>query len=183
MYNRVIVSLLTRLLFIVFLQVLAGTIIAQSSQGVAFQGVAKDILGNLAKGRKIFIRDAVFQAGAGGPRVWEETFEVTTDENGGYSITVGLGTKAANIQKNSFSSIDWANGPFYLRMEIAVAPSIPAYWWKAEENYMNMGTWPLKNMQQSLRLSDDGGGDGLDNWAEVKGLNFKLNLMSKKTNP
>jgi hypothetical protein len=144
--------LLLPLLFI------AGTIIAQQSTqsaippAIPLQAVAKDALGNPAKNRKVFIKDAIYQGGINGTLVWEETFEVTTDNDGIYTINIGLGTRPTNspVTIKTLNEMDWAHGPFFLNQKIAVAPSIPQSWWVAVDNYIDLGTYQMMSVPYAL---------------------------------
>lgn len=131
-------------LLILPLLFIAGSIIAQPPPGFNFSGVAKDPMGNPAKNRSVFVKDIIYQTVAvGGNRVWEESHEVTTDGDGIFKIVIGRGTKLPGILINDIAGIDWGNGPYFLNLKIAVAPSIPATWWVAADNYLDMGTEQL----------------------------------------
>src|SRR5437868_13351785 len=77
---------------------MAGSVIAQQPPpAMPVQGVAKDALGNPAKNRKVFLKVALYQSRINGTLVWEESFEVSTDNDGIYTINVGLGNRTNNI--------------------------------------------------------------------------------------
>jgi hypothetical protein len=131
---------------------MAGTVIAQPPPALPVQGVAKDALGNPAKNRKVFLKVAIFQGRINGTLVWEESFEVTADNDGIYTINVGLGNRSNNIPSTTkdLNSITWANGPFFLNQKIAVAPSIPQSWWVAADNYVDLGTIQMLSVPFAL---------------------------------
>ena len=112
---------------------------AQAPQGITFQAVAKDLTGNVAKSRTVYIQDQVLQTTATGTAVWQETFVTTTNADGVFTIVVGNGTKTGGTAV-SFSNILWSSGPYFYNLKVAVAPSIPNPSWVASNNYQDMGT-------------------------------------------
>jgi hypothetical protein len=130
---------------------LAGSLIAQPPPGINFQAVAKDPLNNPAKNRTVYVKDIIYQTSAvGGTKVWEETHVTTADADGIFLIVLGQGQKAPGILISDIGKIDWANGPFFLNTKIAVAPSIPATWWVAADNYIDAGTTQMQSVPFAL---------------------------------
>lgn len=134
---------------------IAGSVIGQQQSpppAMPVQAIAKDALGNPAKNRKVFLKVAIYQGRINGTMVWEESFEVTTDNDGIYTINVGLGNRTNNIPSTTkdLNSISWANGPFFMNQKIAVAPSIPQSWWVAADNYIDLGTYQMLSVPFAL---------------------------------
>jgi len=142
-------TLIKRLLILPLLFI-AGTIIAQPPPAIPFQGVAKDPLGNPAKNRKVFVKDIITQSTPGGTKVWEEAWEVSSNDDGIFTIIIGLGTVSSSIPIKDIGQIDWAHGPYFINYKVAVAPSIPASWWIAADNYLDMGTTQLMSTAYAL---------------------------------
>lgn len=137
-------------LLILPLLFMAGTLIAQPPAAMPYQGVAKDNVGNPAKNRKVFIKVKIIQGAINNGPVWEEAFETTSNEDGIFSINIGLGTRPTNQVAKSLADLDWANGPFFLNVQLAVAPSIPASWWVAANNYVEIGTTQLLSVPYAM---------------------------------
>ena len=134
-------------LLIILLLFIARDIIAQPPSGINFQAVAKDAMNNPAKNRDVYIKDIIYQKSAvNGILVWEESFIAKANEDGVFTIVIGKGTKAGTIPAGiaDISKIDWSNGPFFLNVKIAVAPSIPTTWWIPADNYLDAGTTQLE---------------------------------------
>jgi len=142
-------TLIKRLLILPLLFI-AGAIIAQPPPAIPFQAVAKDPLGNPAKNRKVFVKDIITQSTPGGTKVWEEAWEVSSNDDGIFTIVIGQGTKSLSIPIKNIGEIDWANGPYFINYKVAVAPSIPAAWWIAADNYLDMGTTQLMSTAYAL---------------------------------
>jgi hypothetical protein len=138
-------------LLILILSGITGNVIAQPPPNIPIQSVAKDALGNPAKNRTVYIKDVITQGTiVGGTRVWEESHVLVTDNDGIYTINVGAGTKANGITIKDIGDIAWGNGPFFINLKIAVAPSIPAAWWVAADNYVDLGTTQLLSVPYAL---------------------------------
>lgn len=120
--------------------IFTGVVIAQPPAAVNFQAIAKDPQNNPARNRTVYVKDAIYQTNPNGTRVWLESHVVTTDADGLFTIIIGRGTKDPAIGISSLDKIDWANGPFFFNIKTAVAPVIPAAWWIAADNYIDMGT-------------------------------------------
>ena len=134
-------NLLFRTLVLALLALVTASMYAQSPAAFNYQSIAKDPLGNVAKNRTVYVKDIIYQnAAVGGTRVWEEAHIVNTDNDGIFTINIGLGTKSPGIPINNISQIDWFKGLFFFNLKVAVAPSIPAAWWVAADNYLDMGT-------------------------------------------
>jgi len=135
-----------------------GPLIAQPPAVIPFQSVAKDPMGNPAKNRDIYVKETIFQSSAiGGKRVWEETHVSRSDNDGIFTIYIGKGTLTANTPggystsgPQTLGQLDWANGPFFLNIKIAVSPSIPSAWWIAADNYVDLGTTQMLSVPYAL---------------------------------
>ena len=143
--------ILVRSLLIACLVFIAGTIIAQPPSSVPLTSVAKDPMGNVAKNRDVYVKDIIYQTAAvGGVKVWEESHVVKTNDDGIFTINVGKGTKSPTTTLLDIGQIDWGNGPFFYNIKVAVAPSIPAAWWVAADNYIDMGTTQMLSVPYAL---------------------------------
>ncbi|MCF8223147.1 MAG: hypothetical protein K9J25_08350 [Bacteroidales bacterium] len=102
-----IYSLLPLLLF----SVLA---IAQSPQSFNYQAIVRDVSGNALVDQAVGVQISILQGSAGGTAVYVERFTPTTNDYGLINIQVGAGA----VQSGTFNTIDWANGPYFLKTEI-----------------------------------------------------------------
>lgn len=134
---RKIIARLTALVVCSFL--LTSDLFSQGvPDGIIFQALAKDPSGVPARGRKVHIKDAIIQTTATGTVVYSESFVLTASEDGVFTITIGKGTRLSGA--NKLSDIDWNAGPFFLNIKAAIEPTIVTPEWKAEEQYVDMGT-------------------------------------------
>lgn len=142
--------LLVRSLVVACLVFIAGEIIAQPPPAMNYQLVAKDPLGNVAKNRKIYTKIIIRTAPVGGVIVWEESHVNTSSDDGVFTVVIGRGTKSATTTLLDIGQIDWGNGPFYINTKVAVEPSVPAAWWVAADNYLDMGTTQMLSVPYAL---------------------------------
>lgn len=140
-----------KILAVLALACITGIAVAQPPAGIPYQFVAKDNIGNPARNRTVYVQCAIIQTAAvGGTTVLEETHQVQSNSDGVFEIIIGQGTKPAPSVNKSLSTIPWASGPFLFNLKIAVAPSIPASWWVAKDNYIDMGTMQLWSAPYAL---------------------------------
>jgi len=143
--------ILTRVILFFLFAFAAGVAEAQPPAGIPYQFVAKDNIGNPARNRTVYVKCSIIQTVAvGGTTALEETHQVQSNNDGVFEIIIGQGTKTPTSLNKSLSTIPWANGPFFFNLKIAVAPSIPASWWVAADNYVDMGTMQLWSAPYAL---------------------------------
>jgi hypothetical protein len=150
------------LLVVLFTTVQSYAQIGQSPEGIQFQALATDANGHPAAGRVIYVKDAIVAKTATGTIVYSETFKVTASSAGIFTIVLGKGTYASGV--SSIANIDWANGPFFLNLKIAVEPTVPTASWNVNNEYVDLGTSQFWSVPYALY---SGG---------VKGLDTKLNI-------
>ena len=96
----------------------ANQLSAQSvNNGIFFQAVARDNFSNPAKERKIYVQSSVIKTTTNGTSLLVEQFQVNTDGNGMFSISIGNGTRVGGTA-SGLNAIDWSQGPFFLNLKI-----------------------------------------------------------------
>ena len=88
------------------------TISAQAPQKLSYQAVVRNSAGKLIQNASVGVRISVLQGSATGTEVYSETHSVQTNVNGLVSVEIGAGISVGN-----FASINWANGPYFLKSE------------------------------------------------------------------
>lgn len=86
---------------------------AQAPQRMTFQAVLRDAADALITGSAVGIRTSVLQGSANGSAVYVETHNTATNANGLATLEIGGGTPVTG----TFGSINWGNGPFFLKTE------------------------------------------------------------------
>ncbi|MCQ2262276.1 MAG: hypothetical protein MJZ42_03870, partial [Bacteroidales bacterium] len=86
----------------------------QIPQMFNFQAVVRDGGGRLLANQTVGVRISILQGSETGTVVFSETHTPTTNANGLFTVFVGTG----NATSGTIQSIDWAQGPYYLKSEV-----------------------------------------------------------------
>jgi len=86
----------------------------QSPEKFSYQAVVRDASNNLLQNQNLGIRVSIIQGSASGTSVFVETQTPNTNANGLFTVEIGDG----NVVSGDISSIDWENGPYFIKTEI-----------------------------------------------------------------
>lgn len=86
---------------------------SQSPQKISFQAVIRNSNNNLVSNSPIGLKVSLIQGSTNGNIVFSETHNTNSNSNGLVSIEIGSGTSLLN----SIGSIDWAQGPYFIKTE------------------------------------------------------------------
>ncbi len=100
-------------IFTFLLLTITAVVLAQSPNNISYQAIIRDTDNNLLSDQPVGMQISILQGSANGTAVYVETHNPTTNYNGLISIEIGEGT----IVSGDFSTIDWANGPYFLKTE------------------------------------------------------------------
>jgi hypothetical protein len=172
------------ILVVLFTTVHSYAQVSQAPDGIQFQALATDANGHPAAGRVIYVKDAIVAKTATGTIVYSETFKVTASSAGIFTIVLGKGTYASGV--TSIANIDWANGPFFLNLKIAVEPTVPNAGWNANNEYVDLGTSQFWSVPYALYAGNVKGADGKLNTSDTAAMlkpyftaiNLKANIES-----
>ena len=87
---------------------------SQAPNFFSYQAVVRDASNELITSQAVGLRVSILQGAVDGSVVFAETHAPSTNLNGLFTVQVGSGT----LVTGSFSGIDWALGPFYIKTEI-----------------------------------------------------------------
>lgn len=85
----------------------------QAPQKMSYQAVIRDVSQTLVINQLVGMQISILQGSATGSAVYVETQQPTSNINGLVSIEIGVGT----IIFGNFSTIDWSNGPYFIKTE------------------------------------------------------------------
>ena len=103
-----------KLTLIVLAALILTTILrGQSPEMMSYQAVIRNTNNQLVINHKIGMQISILQGSANGLPVYIETQTPTTNGNGLVSMEIGNGTTVSG----DFSTIDWANGPYFIKTE------------------------------------------------------------------
>ncbi len=156
-----------------------SNLFAQSTgTGIFFQAIARDQYTNPAKDRKIFVQSSIVQSTATGIKVLIEEHQTTTDGSGVFSISVGQGTRIGGTVA-SLDKIEWAKGPYYLNLKIAITPMAPVANWDYTKDWIDLGTSPFGTVPYALYAGSSG---ALDSKLSIADTTKMLSIYAKAVN-
>ncbi len=103
-----------RTVFIVVSLMITLNLLAQMPQKMSYQAVVRNAGGNLITNAGVSFRISIIADSTTGTVVYSETHDVVTNENGLATFEIGGG----NVLNGSFDLINWADGVFFLKVEV-----------------------------------------------------------------
>lgn len=116
---------------------LPATLLAQVPQAFEFQGVARDLSGNVLVSQAISLRLGIVANTSGGALLYQETQAATTTPLGLFTVQVGNGTPVLG----TFAAVNWTAGARFLKVEMDPAGG---------SSYQLMGTTQLLSVPYAL---------------------------------
>ena len=92
---------------------ITATTFAQAPEKMSYQAVIRDSGGALVTNQAVGIQISILQTAVTGTAVYIETQTPTTNTNGLVTLEIGTGT----VITGSFNSIEWDNGPYFVKTE------------------------------------------------------------------
>jgi hypothetical protein len=109
--------------------------------GILFQAVARDANNNAAGNRNVYIQIYIKKGTITGATDYSESFKVVSSAEGIFSIIIGQGTRMSGPA--SLKQLDWAKSLYFVNIKIAIEPTLTNPDWKADNNYVDIGTSQL----------------------------------------
>ena len=116
---------------------------AQAPQSMSYQSVIRNSSNVLLANTAVGIKISVLQGNLDGIAVYTETQTATTNANGLLSLQIGTGSPTIG----TFSQIDWANGPYFIKTETDPTGG---------SNYTIVGTQQLASVPYALYAAKSG---------------------------
>ena len=91
-----------------------AAVMAQVPQKIKYQGIARNLTGAPIINQNISLRVSILQDTTNGPSVYVETFALTTNGFGLFSVSIGTGT----VVSGSFAAIAWGQHEYYEQVEM-----------------------------------------------------------------
>jgi len=92
---------------------LTASVFAQAPEKMSYQAVVRDGSNNLVSSTSVGMQISILQGLPTGTAVYVETQTPTSNANGLVSVEIGAGT----VVSGTFSTIDWSNGPYFIKTE------------------------------------------------------------------
>jgi hypothetical protein len=135
----------TFLLCLVLLFNLNHQVVAQSPQGINYQGVARSMDGQPLSSKEISIRISILNGSANGDMEYNEIHEVRTNSFGLFTLVIGQGESSSS----SFNFINWTTGKKWLQVELDE---------NGGRNFKLMGSQQLMSVPYALYAERAGNG-------------------------
>ena len=113
-HQRKIIILSTKMYSTIIGILLTAGVFAQAPQKMSYQAVVRNSNNSLIVSTPIGIKISVIQGSVNGAATYSETQFQNTNLNGLVSLEIGTGTPIIG----TFSNINWANGPYFIKSEI-----------------------------------------------------------------
>jgi hypothetical protein len=148
---------------------------AQAPQKLSYQAVVFDSQNALVRNTAVGMRISILQGSVSGDIVFQETYVPNPQTNGNGVVSVEIGTGTPSI--GTFSAIDWATGPYFMKSETDLAGG---------SNYTITGTSEVLSAPYALYANTAGNGfsgdyNDLTNKPEVDGSETKVVAGSNVT--
>ena len=127
------------------LMIAAASLFAQAPQKFSYQAVVRNANNQLVASQAVGVRVSILQGGVSGTVVYMETQTAVTNTNGLITLQIGGG----NVLSGNFATIDWSDGPFFLKTETDPAGGT---------NYTIEGTQQLLSVPYALYANEAGNG-------------------------
>jgi hypothetical protein len=113
-YKRILIGILSYWLIGTTCPTIGGLAFAQAPNSFSYQAVLRDASGIVKSNTAATIRVDLLQGSTSGTAVYSESFDTTTNAFGSINLQVGKGT----VISGSFSSINWGNGPYFIKISV-----------------------------------------------------------------
>jgi len=132
---RKFTNLAVLLLLIFSLQL--TTVFAQSPKMFKYQTVVRNSAGAIIQNQAVAFRISLLQGSATGTAAYSETQSKSTNDFGLVNLEIGNGI----IVSGAMNTINWANGPYFIKVELDIANGT---------NFITMGTSELLSVPYAL---------------------------------
>lgn len=119
---------------------------AQSPNGISYQGVATDITGAELINQSISLKVSILSSTATGPAQYVEEHNISTDEFGLFTTTIGQGNYVSGVSA-TIKDIAWGENPHFLKVEMDE---------NGGTNYTNMGTSQIMTVPYAFYAEEAG---------------------------
>jgi uncharacterized protein (TIGR02145 family) len=147
-----------KLIFFIGILLCAGNLLSQAPNAFKYQAIARDLNGDLIVNQNVGVLISIIQNSTNGIVKYAESHSVTTNQFGLIDLEVGNGTTTSG----NFSTIDWAQGPYFLKVEMDISGGT---------NYQIMGVSQLLSVPYALYAEQSGStltGQGISSYTQIE---------------
>ena len=148
-----------RIFTIIIAGLISASAYAQAPEKMSYQAVVRDGSNNLVTSSAVGMQVSILQGSPSGTAAYVETQTPTTNANGLVSIEIGGGS----LVSGDFATIDWANGPYFVKTETDPAGGT---------SYTITGTSQLLSVPFALHAKNS------DSWQIIGDTTYTTNRVS-----
>ncbi|MBL7894051.1 MAG: hypothetical protein JNK50_02070 [Bacteroidia bacterium] len=137
-----------RKFILLILSMFSVGLFSQSPNQINYQAIARDASGTIIASSNIGVKFKIIQGTPTGTVSYEETNTVTSSSSGIFTVAIGAGTPVSG----SMSTVDWANGPYYI--EVSIDPA-------GGTSYSVVGVSQLLSVPYALYAAKAGGSSAM----------------------
>ncbi len=100
-------------IFTIAVLFMTASVWAQAPEKMSYQAVVRDASNALVQTQAVGMQISILQGSSTGTAVYVETQTPTTNANGLVNLEIGTGT----VVSGNFTTIDWANGTYFIKTE------------------------------------------------------------------
>jgi hypothetical protein len=146
-------------------------VFSQAPEKMSYQSVLRGTNNALVTNQNVRVKISILQGTITGSSVYSEEHITSTNSNGLVSLSIGGGT----LIGGSFSGINWANGPYFVKMEADPTGGT---------NYTISGTTQLMSVPYALYAKTSGSSTpGPQGTPGENGINGQNSLVKTTTEP
>ena len=134
-----------KLLFALGILIMSLGIYAQAPQSFKYQAVLRDASGNILTDTNVGLQISILEDSETGNPVYIETWNVTTNDFGLFSLNIGEGT----VESGDFASIDWGNHNYWIKTAVDETGGT---------NYVDIGTSKLLSVPYAVYANESANG-------------------------
>lgn len=153
-------------IFLLFCVMQISWLFSQSPNLINYQAIARDASGTIIASSNIGLKFKIIQGSPTGTVSYEETNTITSSASGIFTVAIGGGTPVSG----SMSTVDWANGPFYI--EVSIDPA-------GGTSYSVVGVSQLLSVPYALYAAKSGSGSSMPT-GTVTGQTLYWNQLGNK---
>ena len=143
-YQKLNIKIMSKIIITICAAIfMTASVFAQAPEKMSYQAVVRDGSNNLVTSSVVGMQISILQGSASGTAVYVETHTPTSNANGLVSLEIGSGT----VVSGNFTSIDWSNGPYFVKTETDPAGGT---------NYTITGTSQLLSVPYALHAKTAG---------------------------
>ena len=146
------------LLFLTSVLFCALTFAQNVPQGINYQAVARDANGTILQNHFMILKASIYSDTVANTIQWQELHNITTSDNGIFTIIIGEGLGLAASIQTAFANIEWNTSTHYIKIELDQG-----------SGFMDYGTTALQSVPYALAAETADEANAVD-WTNINNI-------------